>query len=48
MKRLKLVGVILWMALTLGGCGLIATDSKDMEPNTTNIKKPDEQDPGKG
>ena len=48
MNRLKLVGVILWMALTLGGCDLIATDSKDFEPNKTMIKKPDEPDPGKG
>ena len=45
MKKLETVCVIIAMALTLGGCGLLSTDKADMEPASMSTEgekpKPD-------
>lgn len=51
MNKLKLVGAIVLVALTLGGCGLLPekTEMEPKEPNSKQfIKIPDPPDPDGG
>lgn len=47
MNKLKSVGAIILIALTLSGCGLLP-EKADMEPSPQLVKVPDLPDPDDG